>query len=197
MKEVYCNTLVLLCCGLLQRGNMLKLRCLRAGVMLSAGRFWTRELLFWIILPIIGEGKLCDLTSNRFQDLPGEWHHTDAPYSPLGYAYDESSCPDIVHLTDCWRQSNNLTRTAAAYSARFLPQDCEFGTFTPQDAAACLGGSRKLLFIGDSLTWSQFESMACFLGPVTQQTKGTRLFDAANFVKFTHSKYETITFIGL
>ena len=139
-----------------------------------------------LFLSVIGEAKVCDLTSSRFHDLPGEWHRTDSPFSPLGYA--ESSCPDIVHLTDCLRQSKDPARTAEAYSMRFLPTDCEFREFTPQDAASCLGPGRKLLYIGDSMTYSQFESMACFLGPVTQQTIGTRIFDAANHANFTYSK---------
>ena len=151
------------------------------------------QVLIWrlvfnaVLLLRMGGGNVCDLTSSRFQDLPGDWHHTETAFSPLGY--QEKSCPDIVHLTDCLRQSMDPTKTAEAYSMRFSPTECEFRDFTPQDAADCLGQNTKLLFIGDSMSYSQFESMACFLRPVTLQTQGSRLFDGENFATFTQSKY--------
>ena len=70
----------------------------------------------------------------------------------------------------------------------FQPHGCHLPPLDAHKAAACLS-NKRLILIGDSLAWSQFESLACLLGPIAHSTNSSRLFDVKHFHKFEDSKY--------
>ena len=61
----------------------------------------------------------------------------------------------------------------------FQPHSCDLA---PWDAAAfgqCIKGKR-LIFIGDSTTRQQFQSLACLLGPVTAAAHGSAHWNSSS-----------------
>ena len=61
----------------------------------------------------------------------------------------------------------------------FQPHSCDLA---PWDAAAfgqCIRGTR-LIFIGDSTTRQQFQSLACLLGPVTAAAHGSAHWNSSS-----------------
>lgn len=75
-------------------------------------------------------------------------------------------------------------------SFRFLfqPDSCTLHKYNGRQAAVCLR-NKRLILIGDSMAWSQFESLACMLGPGAIAVNGTRMMDAKHFMQFQDSKY--------
>ena len=50
---------------------------------------------------------------DRFPDIRGRWIKTQ-DVARIG-GYDEAACPGYVHLTDCMRQSKDISKTLEEY----------------------------------------------------------------------------------
>ena len=51
--------------------------------------------------------------NDRFPDIRGRWIKTQG-VARIG-GYDEATCPEYVHLTDCMRQSKDIAETLEEY----------------------------------------------------------------------------------
>ncbi|CAN6690839.1 unnamed protein product [Malus baccata var. baccata] len=132
------------------------------GNMLQAfGFFSYAALLIFLCLHLEGQyysyAKGCDF----FQ---GSWVYDDS--YPL---YDTSSCPFVEEEFDC--QKNG--RPDDQYlKYRWKPDACALPRFNGEDMLRRLKG-KKILFVGDSLSLNQWQSLTCMLYAAVPQTHYT------------------------
>ncbi|WOK91373.1 protein trichome birefringence-like 38 [Canna indica] len=101
------------------------------------------------------------VSCNMFQ---GSWVY-DESY-PL---YDSSSCPFLEPEFDCQRYG----RPDKSYlKYRWKPDACELPRFNGLDFLARMKG-KKILFVGDSISLNQWESLGCMLHAAVPSAKTT------------------------
>jgi hypothetical protein len=91
---------------------------------------------------------------------------------------------DTCHVSEDYSASegfscNTAHCTMPLHAQVFKPHGCKL---RPWDAAAfseCVRG-RRLIFIGDSTTRQQFQSLACLLGPVTASEHGSMSWNSSS-----------------
>ncbi|CAL9751125.1 unnamed protein product [Musa acuminata subsp. burmannicoides] len=101
------------------------------------------------------------ISCNMFQ---GSWVYDDS--YPL---YDSSTCPFLEAEFDCQRYG----RPDKEYlKYRWKPDACELPRFNGQDMLGRLKG-KKIMFVGDSISLNQWESLGCMLRAAVPNAKTT------------------------
>lgn len=108
-----------------------------------------------IEVPELNKSKGCDL----FQ---GSWEY-DAGYAPY---YNTSTCPFIIKEFNC---INNGRPDQLYLNYKWKPNDCDFPRFDGQDFATKFKG-KKIMFVGDSLSLDQWQSLTCMLQAALPQS---------------------------
>ncbi|CAN1123058.1 Protein trichome birefringence-like 43, partial [Linum perenne] len=100
------------------------------------------------------QGK-CDLYAGKWVDVAADIGSTSTP-PPL---YDVSECPFVEKVFDCVKNG----RTDMEYLRyRWQPSGCELPRFNVEDFLTKLRG-KKMMFVGDSLSLNQWQSLTCML----------------------------------
>ncbi|EIE21418.1 hypothetical protein COCSUDRAFT_43154 [Coccomyxa subellipsoidea C-169] len=101
---------------------------------------------------------------------------------PKGIYNQASECPAWGQDFNCIEgerpEDRNPELIEQEYRKIFRPHECDLPKWDPYGFEKCLKG-RRIIFIGDSLTWQMYNSLACLLAPVT--ANGTAVtWDKAN-----------------
>ncbi|KMT13245.1 hypothetical protein BVRB_4g085090 [Beta vulgaris subsp. vulgaris] len=96
---------------------------------------------------------------NIFQ---GIWDYDDA-YAPY---YNTSICPFLRKEFDC---QNNGRPDQFYLNYRWKPNDCDLPRFDGRDFVTMFKG-KKIMFVGDSLSLDQWQSLTCMLQAAVPQT---------------------------
>ena len=88
----------------------------------------------------------------------------------------------------CWHSCCSSSLCLLLLRYRFVADGCQLPAFNARQVSKCLS-NKRLILIGDSLMWSQFESLACMLSREAVSSQSYMLFDAKHFHKFEDSKY--------
>ncbi|CAN1228790.1 Protein trichome birefringence-like 43 [Linum perenne] len=111
-------------------------------------------LLLVALLSPPAQGK-CDLYAGKWVDVAADIGSTSTP-PPL---YDVSECPFVEKVFDCVKNG----RTDMEYLRyRWQPSGCELPRFNVEDFLTKLRG-KKMMFVGDSLSLNQWQSLTCML----------------------------------
>ncbi|XP_022717356.1 protein trichome birefringence-like 41 [Durio zibethinus] len=135
----------------------------------------------WILILCIHQVQLSEPQSDGSCDFfKGSWVF-DETY-PL---YNTSDCPFIEQEFDC--QANG--RPDKLYlKYRWKPSDCMLPRFNGEDFLRKLKG-KKILFIGDSLSLNQWQSLTCMLHAAVPQSNYT-INRKGDFSTFSFPDYE-------
>ncbi|XVF79058.1 hypothetical protein PTKIN_Ptkin14bG0189300 [Pterospermum kingtungense] len=119
----------------------------------------------WILILCVHQVQLSEPQSDgRCDYFRGSWVFDEA--YPL---YNTSACPFIEKEFDC--QANG--RPDKLYlKYRWKPTDCMLPRFNGQDFLRKLKG-KKILFVGDSLSLNQWQSLTCMLSSAVPKSKYT------------------------
>ncbi|OIT05430.1 protein trichome birefringence-like 43 [Nicotiana attenuata] len=124
---------------------------------------------------------LNQLGTNGCDLFQGKWVYDDS--YPL---YDSSVCPFIEKQFDCLK-NGRLDKDYLKY--RWQPTGCNLPRFNATEFQLKLKGKR-LMFVGDSLSLDQWQSLTCMLHAADPQAEYTskRIGETSNF---TFPKYNT------
>ncbi|CAL5228102.1 g11175 [Coccomyxa viridis] len=130
-----------------------------------------------------GGGPAKPLCKNfgQLPKLTGEWvDHPDPQYR--GIYSQKEQCPAWGQDFNCIDANSPEEKKpkliAKEYRKIFRPHECDLPEWDAVGFDKCMKG-RKIIMIGDSLTWQMYNSLACLLAPVTADGFST-LWENAN-----------------
>ncbi|XP_052177826.1 protein trichome birefringence-like 41 [Diospyros lotus] len=106
----------------------------------------------------------------------GNWVAAAPPFQP---PYNSTSCPFIEHEFNCLR-NGRPDLSFLSYSWR--PYGCQLSRFDGEDFLKRLRG-KSIMFVGDSLSRNQWQSLTCLLSTIVPHAKYTidRVDDVSTF----------------